>query len=215
MNTTIRNLLLLLTVSIGVGSSVAMAGPGDDELDITMTVMGEDKTPADFVQRIELPPESELGADVRIGNESVADITTESRSMVDEVAETVTGSIKDQIVIGDKEKLPPDIVDNLGDGLPLLGGDGLVDTGGSGSDTVDTVTDSTGGTTDQVSGTTDTATDTVSGTSDTATDTTGTGDLTDTTGTGDTTGDGTVTDTTDSLIKDATNRTTDESKLLP
>lgn len=213
MNTTKRNLMLLLTVSISVGSSVAMAGSKDDELDITMTVMDEDRTPADFVQRIELPQvQGEVAAG--IGNESVTDVTEQTGSMVDEVAETVTGSIRDEIVIGDKEKLPSDIVDNLGDDLPVLSGDSLADTtGDTGSGAVDTVSDTTGSSTDTVSDTTGSTTDTVSdtttgSTTDTVNDTTGS-----TTDTTDSTGGSTVNDTTDSLLKDATSR--DQSKLLP
>lgn len=131
-----HSIIFMFTLGLGISSQLAMAQ--DDELDITIRVIGEDEDPSAFVQRIELPPpenfdvtdvSGDTDVDESRSGEEVADqVSDEIGESAEESTATAINATLDSISIsGAKAResdepdrnLPGQVVDVLDEDLPL------------------------------------------------------------------------------------------------
>lgn len=122
------------------------AANSEAELDIIMSVVDEDDTPEDVINRIELPPAPQ--AVIELPDVELAEPPLDSAGDVLEnttrdAATTVTESVNDALSTGDLENLPEDIIDALPEEVIEEVIDGTVDDIDDVDELIDEVTNET------------------------------------------------------------------------
>lgn len=107
---------ILLGATITSGAWAQDSANSDAELDIIMSVVDEDDTPEDVINRIELPPAPEAVVelpDVELAEPPLDRAGDILENTTRDAATTVTESVNDALSTGDLENLPEDITDAL------------------------------------------------------------------------------------------------------
>ncbi len=108
---------IMLSAAFSTGAwAQAPSTESDAELDIIMSVVDEDDTPEDVINRIELPPAPEAVVDlppVPLEEPPLDRAGDLLENTTRDAATTVTESVNDALSTGDLESLPKDITDAL------------------------------------------------------------------------------------------------------
>lgn len=124
---------ILLSATITSGAWAQDSDPAansEAELDIIMSVVDEDDTPEDVINRIELPPAPEAVVelpDVELAEPPLDRAGDILDNTTRDAATTVTESVNDALSTGDLENLPEDITDALPEEVIEEVIDGVVD----------------------------------------------------------------------------------------
>lgn len=115
--------ILTIVASTAAWTAFADETPkkGDDS-DVTIGIMDEGETPAQFSNHIQLPHDSNIvhaGFDKHV-DAQLHDASKESRDASEAASEDATQSIKDSLSVNGEKDAPTDITDHLNPDQPLL-----------------------------------------------------------------------------------------------
>lgn len=102
-------LLRTLVLSAFMGTSHLALAQATEELDIEIFIVDEDATPAEVINRIELPEAATVEIPAAPTDDPLDELNTSTDATLDDATRTVTETINDAISSGDITKLPAEV----------------------------------------------------------------------------------------------------------